>query len=519
MDAELAAEIAAGLPPATLWRQAEARLLAQRVAELIDGGGVRAGEVVVLLRAGGDLEVYERALQLRGLRTLAAAGGFWAHQQIGDLLAYLRVLANPLDEEALYGALASPLVGLSRDALALLAAAAREAGIGAWETRRGARRRAAARCAGASRSARRWSRSAHGSRASARARSRRAISELIERAVDSGGYRERVLAMEWGERRLANVHKLLRLARAFEASEGRDLRGFLDHAARLQAAGGARESDAPVEGVEPDAVRLMSIHAAKGLEFPVVCVADLGRAINDCASPICSSTASASASRCCASTAPRRRRRSTTTSWPGARKQAEAEEEERILYVAMTRARERLLLSGAVELRALAGSGPRGHDGLVARAGAVRRDRAARARRPPAVHDLAVGAARVRLRISSAAVAGEVLTRGSMSVEAPRVPSYLQGAGALERDAERRPPQRARGEAGGRAGGAQLHVAERARALRLPLLPGTRARHRRGSQRRARRGPRRAARGTRAGTLVHVLLERLDFRAPRVRTA
>ena len=80
------------------------------MAELIDGGSVRAGEVVVLLRAGGDLEVYERALQLRGLRTLAAAGGFWAHQQIGDLLAYLRTLANPLDEVALYGTLASPLV-------------------------------------------------------------------------------------------------------------------------------------------------------------------------------------------------------------------------------------------------------------------------------------------------------------------------------------------------------------------------------------------------------------------------
>ena len=78
-------------------------MLAQRVAELVRGGGARAGEVAVLLRALGDLEVYERALQLRGLRTLAAVGGFWGHQQVGDLLAYLRALANPLDELALYG--------------------------------------------------------------------------------------------------------------------------------------------------------------------------------------------------------------------------------------------------------------------------------------------------------------------------------------------------------------------------------------------------------------------------------
>ncbi|HWX51705.1 MAG TPA: UvrD-helicase domain-containing protein, partial [Solirubrobacteraceae bacterium] len=89
---ELAAAVAAGLPHAQVWRQAEARLLAGRVAELVAEGKARAGEVVVLLRAGGDLEVFERALQLRGLRTLAAVGAFWGHQQIGDLIAYLRAL-------------------------------------------------------------------------------------------------------------------------------------------------------------------------------------------------------------------------------------------------------------------------------------------------------------------------------------------------------------------------------------------------------------------------------------------
>ncbi len=278
-DGELALEIAHGLPPASLWRQAEARLLAQRVAELVESGSARAGEVAVLLRAGGDLEVYERALQLRGMRTLAAVGGFWAHQQIGDLLAYLRALANPLDEQALYGTLASPLVGLSRDGLALLSRAAGQAGRGVWEAasspqQEGLLDELAELDRGALHA---FCTRLESERVRA---SQRTLSELIERAIDSSGYREHVLGLEWGERRLANVHKLLRLARAFEASEGRDLRGFLDHAARLQETAGARESDAPVEGVEPDAVRLMSIHAAKGLEFPVVCVADLGRAPN-----------------------------------------------------------------------------------------------------------------------------------------------------------------------------------------------------------------------------------------------
>src|SRR5581483_5363428 len=77
---------------------------------------------------------FERALQLQGLRTLATAGTFWDHQQIADLHCYLRALANPRDEEALYSALASPLCGCSRDGLALLARAARASHRGAWET-------------------------------------------------------------------------------------------------------------------------------------------------------------------------------------------------------------------------------------------------------------------------------------------------------------------------------------------------------------------------------------------------
>jgi ATP-dependent helicase/nuclease subunit A len=366
---ELAGPIAAGLPHTQLWRQAEARMLAQRVAELVHGGHARAGEVVVLLRASGDLEVFERALQLAGLRTLAAVGAFWGHQQIGDLLAYLRALANPLDESALYAALASPLAGCSRDCLALLADAARAGRRGVWET-------ALAAVADGADNDRHASESDGGEQlvlglapsdrvalasfcallqSERGGVSRRTLSELIERAIEAGGYREHVLGLDWAERRLANVHKLLRLARRFEASEGRNLRGFLDHVEYLQQAVTV-EPDAPVEGVEPDAVRLMTIHAAKGLEFPVVCLADLGRQPNTQTPDLLvdgdrvglrlvrldgagSNPALDYADLC-------RERRAR-----------EAEEEDRILYVAMTRARERLLLSGVVDLARWPGSG------------------------------------------------------------------------------------------------------------------------------------------------------------------
>ena len=85
-----------------------------------------------------------------------------------------------------------------------------------------------------------------------------------------------MLALPAGDRRMANVRKLMRMAREYEAEEGRDLRGFIDFVAERDLIQ-EREGQAPLEAEELDAVRLMTIHRAKGLEFPVVCVADLGK--------------------------------------------------------------------------------------------------------------------------------------------------------------------------------------------------------------------------------------------------
>ncbi len=75
---------------------------------------------------------------------------------------------------------------------------------------------------------------------------------------------------------MANVRKLMRMARGFESAEGRDLRGFLDFLDE-RAARSDREGEAATEAEEHEGVRVMTVHAAKGLEFPVVAVADLGR--------------------------------------------------------------------------------------------------------------------------------------------------------------------------------------------------------------------------------------------------
>jgi len=329
------------------WRVAEARALARRVHELVRDGEARAGEIAVLLRALGDCETYEAALRECGLRTVAPAGSFWSREQVCDLVAYLRALANPLDDLALFSTLASPLVGVSRGALARLARAARARRRRVWEELCDGGEELRAQLSDedgeallefADRLAR--------ERASAR---RRSISRVLERALDWSGYREHVLAQADGARRLANVHKLLAIACEFEQREGRDVRSFLEYVNALANGAGAPESEAPVAAQGDDAVTLLSIHAAKGLEFPVVCVADLGRAQNLSVPDLLVDGERvglrlASLER--DDVAPALEFAQLATE----RRRAQAEEEDRILYVAMTRARDRLVLSGALDL-------------------------------------------------------------------------------------------------------------------------------------------------------------------------
>src|SRR5581483_5828206 len=260
---------------ASPWRVAEARGLAARVAELMQAGSAPR-DFVVLSRATTDLRAYERALEERGIPTYVIGGrGYWAHPQVVDMVAYLRALANPRDEEALYTVLASPMVGLSVDGLVIAAAGARAQKRDPWWL---LREPGDALTELAADDAQRLKRFVPWFALERRTAARLAVEELIERALTGTGYDLAILAMPGGRRRLANVRKLMRLAREQEAVAGRDLRAFLELVRGREAGwagyGDERESEAPVEGEALDAVRLMTIHRAKGLEFPIVCVAD-----------------------------------------------------------------------------------------------------------------------------------------------------------------------------------------------------------------------------------------------------
>ena len=228
----------------------------------------------------------------------------------------------------------------------LLAEAGRERG-GLWPALRGGGAAGSSTLPEAERA--RCAASRASSRPSARGPSGSPVEVLLERAIVATGYDLAVLARSGGERRLANLRKLMRLAREYERAEGRDLRGFLAFAA-TQDLREAREGEAALESEGLDAVRLMTIHRAKGLEFPVVCVADLGRAGR--AAPRAAAArratgASASGWRRSAAASPCPR--STGSALADAEQAEEAEEERRLFYVAMTRACERLILSGGID--------------------------------------------------------------------------------------------------------------------------------------------------------------------------
>jgi len=334
------------LPGGPAWRRAEARMLAQRIADLVQSGAHRADEIVVLVRAATDIACYERAIEDRGISTLAAGGrGFWARQQVQDLTGYLATLANPRDEPALLGVLASPLgPHLSSDALALFALAARRSGRGLWAAIEEADTEIPLPTADAGRLAA-WLEAFTAERARA---GRLPLARLLSRAIASSGYDEHVLRLPGGVRRLANVRKLVRLATAYERDVGRGVRGFIDRAtAELDAE--AREGDAPVELAGLDAVRLMTIHAAKGLEFPVVAVADLGREPNTSLPDV---LVDGNRVGLRLVTLGGKAKTAQFEQLAEDRQRGEREETLRVFHVALTRARERLILSGAARVDA-----------------------------------------------------------------------------------------------------------------------------------------------------------------------
>ena len=325
------------------WRRGEAQAVARRVRELVDSGAATPGEIVLLFAAGTDAEWYEDELRRAGLPTYRATGkGYFGQQQVVDLLMYLRLLHNRYDDTALVSVLASPFVGVSNDALALLrrVASRRPLFTGLEHTLPPGLAERDERLMRAFRQ--RYDRLVQ-------MLPRLSLERLCEQIVAEHDYDLAVLAQWDGRRRYANLRKLARLARSYEELRGPDVEGFVRFVAEQEAVG-ARELEAVAEEEGADAVRLLTIHAAKGLEFKVVIVADAGRdRVPPSPDEILALPDGRFGFRVADPVTAKRRGAFDYEAVKEARLEAERAERLRLYYVAMTRAKERLIVSGSVD--------------------------------------------------------------------------------------------------------------------------------------------------------------------------
>jgi ATP-dependent helicase/nuclease subunit A len=359
-----------GLPrldddPSPAPKVAEARRLAARLGELVDAGEDPA-EIVVLMRAFTHVATVERALDEAGLDPYVVGGrGFWSQQPIEDMCALLAVIANPLDDESLFGALASPACAVLPDTLWLLRRAAtvkledgRERPQHVWplirdlvergEPSEGDQEAAALIRDDELERLRSFATTLTDLR---RRGAEGGLETLIDRAATAFDYDLATLMRDHGRERWANVRKLMRLAREFEAREGPDLGGFLEYL-DARSAGQDRESEAATRAEGHAGVRVMTVHAAKGLEFGVVAVADLGRPLRLGWTPLRVSPSgdepdeSARVGVQLGRLGRPSERLGNYEELADLAAEREAEEEARLAYVAATRAKRRLILSG-----------------------------------------------------------------------------------------------------------------------------------------------------------------------------
>ena len=333
-----ASEISGGGPLSGT--EKEARRVARRLLELrgqetlIPGQPAREaawGDMVVLLRAPRrKAEVYVKEFARLGVPLAAVRGGFYESLEVRDLLSLLRVLDNPSQDLPLLAVLRSPLVGLTADELASIRLARRPgrfwAALLRWHEENPGHERVNVFLE-RFRAWRRMSRV-------------EGISQLLGRVVEETGYGELPDAAG------PNVSRLLWLTEQFDSFRGEGLYRF------LQFVDAQRENEVEMEpAAQPlrDAVRLMSIHQSKGLEFPIVALADLGKRFNldDLRGRVILDEELG----LCPMVNPPGKRQfyPGLPHWLAQRRQKREVygEELRLLYVALTRAADRLLLFGS----------------------------------------------------------------------------------------------------------------------------------------------------------------------------
>jgi DNA helicase-2/ATP-dependent DNA helicase PcrA len=286
-----------------LTEREEADYTAREIARLI-GEGIRPADMVVFYRVNAQSRVLEEALVRRRLPYYVVGGlRFYDQREIKDLVAYLRVLANPDDGLSLERAIGAPPRGIGAKTLDIIAGVAAHEQISMFEAmgRLETESRVALRIAKQASSFYSWMRDLMGRAESAPVRA------ILDQIVTHSGYDLANLAD--GKARQQNLSEMLAAATAFDAEFGAG--GLTDFLERI-----ALVNDADQVASAGGKITLMTLHTSKGLEYPVVFIVGMEEGL-----------------------------------FPHIRPQDDAheiEEERRLCYVGMTRARRLLYLTNAL---------------------------------------------------------------------------------------------------------------------------------------------------------------------------
>ncbi len=323
-------------------RMAEAEWIAQHIEEFVARGVPRTkadverpfgyGDIAVLFRARTQIDIYEAALSRRGIPYVTMQGaGYLDTDEIGDLLHVLRVVHDPSDEHALACVATGPALGAEDDDLLRWFG---HEGERAWDRM----------LADASRGGR------YAANITALDRLRAdavagSLANTVEGALRSLGLLEVALVERGGERRAANLRKSVGIARRLDASGRRGLGDLLRHLFALREREMA-EPEAAIGARDADVVRLTTVHGAKGLEFPLVILADAGRAIgSNRRPPLLHDGDGRIAARMQDPVEGAGRRSGGYQLLEQEESRLDDREQQRVLYVATTRAEERLVIS------------------------------------------------------------------------------------------------------------------------------------------------------------------------------
>lgn len=336
-------------------RELEARVIAGRIRELMrehevvdkESGKlrpVRYSDIVILTRSiKGFADVFTEVLTREGIPAYAGTReGYFKTQEIGVLLDYLRILDNVWQDIPLAAVLTSPFCGLTEQELAEIKSDCRELPFYRAVT--------AYRENGEDETIRRKLESCLAQLERFRERvPYTPMQELLRRILKDTGYGEFVSAMPGGQQRRANLDMLLEKAKTFEATSYKGLFHFVRYIEQLQKYD-VDYGEAALEDEQSDTVRVMTIHKSKGLEFPVVFVAGMGKRFNmqDARS---SAVLHVDLGVGLDAVDTKRRTKSPSIIKKVIQKEEALDslgEELRVLYVALTRAKEKLILTGTI---------------------------------------------------------------------------------------------------------------------------------------------------------------------------